>query len=206
MVVHVDSSSLMVVDIHSQLRMRGSTESWHALICTCSCTCAGSYVYMYIIHACKDACVVTLAWGMLFCRVKLSPRARAVVREMSGIFPNATVVRGHDWRWAEQDGRPYTLYILWEYMMYMYISMGIYMYMYIHIHVHAHYGLYVFISQGGEGNTGIVCSIKDWKTETTVSGEFVHVLCIFHTYMYIPVHVHAHACTNTCLHTSREAL
>ena len=89
-----------------------------------------------------------------------------------------------------------------------------YMYMYIHVHIHIHaHGLY--ISQGGEGNTGTVCSIKDWKSETTVSGVSVHIHVHVHVHVHVGVHctihVHVceffmHTCTNTCLHASREAL
>ena len=88
------------------------------------------------------------------------------------------------------------------------------MYIFTYMHMVC---MHVYISQGGEGNTGTVCSIKDWKSETTVSGVsvhihvHVHVLVHVHVGVHYTVHVHVceffmRTCTNMCLHASREAL
>lgn len=37
-------------------------------------------------------------------RIKVSPRADAVRLEAKGIFPGAEVVRGHNWKFGDQDG------------------------------------------------------------------------------------------------------
>ena len=38
-------------------------------------------------------------------RTRVNLRARSLRIEARGIFPGAEVVRGHDWRWGNQDGK-----------------------------------------------------------------------------------------------------
>ena len=35
----------------------------------------------------------------------MAPRKSARMVVAKGLFPNATVVRGHDWEWDNQDGK-----------------------------------------------------------------------------------------------------
>ena len=41
----------------------------------------------------------------LMCREKLERRNKSVKMRVLGIFPDATVVRGKDWDWKNQDGQ-----------------------------------------------------------------------------------------------------
>jgi len=41
---------------------------------------------------------------VLPCRVEVPSRKESRKVEAIGIFPGATVIRGPDWQWADQDG------------------------------------------------------------------------------------------------------
>ena len=42
-------------------------------------------------------------------RVRAPPRASSERVAVKGLFPGALVVRGHNWRWGDQDGRELSL-------------------------------------------------------------------------------------------------
>ena len=41
----------------------------------------------------------------MYYRTRIPSRARSLRIEARGIFPGAEVVRGHNWRWGNQDGK-----------------------------------------------------------------------------------------------------
>ena len=80
----------------------------HTLFVSCQCNYevssepANMYMYTYNVTVTLYVC-----WFHCKHRVKVLPRyiSRAVTAR--GIFPGAVVVRGVDWRWADQDGGPH---------------------------------------------------------------------------------------------------
>ena len=96
-------------------------------------------------------------------RVNVPARSRSASVEVRGIFPGAKVVRGHDWKWKDQDG------------MYMCYSL------YTHVEVAQHAAVFVFMFMfmfmfmgnisfsGGKGNDGVVVNVTGWQNESAVS-------------------------------------
>ena len=61
-------------------------------------------------------------------RVLVPARARSPSIRVSGIFPGAKVVRGHNWKWGNQDGISIHLnHVLAHIYVYMYHSLALYL-------------------------------------------------------------------------------
>ena len=75
--------------IHPRGSTRGQIYLYSKSQCSCCPLCPSSIVYHCVIYRTKVQCRYT------------SRRVPA-----RGVFPGATVVRGRDWRWSDQDGGP----------------------------------------------------------------------------------------------------
>ena len=75
----------------------------------------------------------------------VSPRVGAKRLEARGIFPKAEVVRGHNWRFEDQDGRD----------------------SYVHVFQCVHCEIHFII--GGVGKIGTVEAIEGYQDKTAVS-------------------------------------
>ena len=58
-----------------------------------------------IVRISVQICIIYSTDCLFFCRVEVSPRKGCRKVEAIGIFPGATVVRGRDWSWGNQDGK-----------------------------------------------------------------------------------------------------
>ena len=90
-------------------------------------------------------------------RVNVPARSRSTSVEVKGIFPGAKVIRGHDWKWKDQDG------------MYMYTSWTaqlciIILYSHVEADLHA-MCLYLWLCFCGR------CFVFRWKGQHWCSGE-----------------------------------
>ena len=50
--------------------------------------------------------LILTVYHHVMCRTKVECRYTSRRVPARGVFPGATVVRGHDWRWSDQDGGP----------------------------------------------------------------------------------------------------
>ena len=56
------------------------------------------------LSSCTSLMFVSLLVDVFVCRVEVPPRKGSRKVEAVGIFPGATVIRGPDWQWGNQDG------------------------------------------------------------------------------------------------------
>ena len=101
-------------------------------------------------------CKYPLTEPLSLSRVRVLPRSGLRKVEAKGLFIDARVFRGRDWKWKDQDGK-HNLHKVYT--------------------VHQYYAYYTHT--GGVGSIGKVVSVMNWKNETVVSVPCAFVLLYF---------------------------